>query len=74
MVFRGNRVHRLDALQRFETDFGFKLRMMLTTFLRHVDRSFLGLDLTIPPVQFSGSTSVHAQCASASSVFPSLLR
>jgi hypothetical protein len=30
---------------------------MLTTFLGHADRSGLSLDLTIPAVQFSGSTS-----------------
>ena len=53
----GNRMHWLDASQGFQRDFGFQFGIMLTAFFGHVDRFILDLDLTIPPVQFSGSTS-----------------
>ena len=55
-----NGVHRLDALEGFERNFGFQFGTMLTTFLGHRDRSISGLDLTIPPVQFLGSISFSA--------------
>ena len=45
----------LEALKGIEPDLGFELGTMLTTFLRH--GTGLVLDLTIPPVQFLGSTS-----------------
>src|SRR5688572_22077366 len=57
LVLRRNGMHRLDALQGFETNLSFEFWTMLASFLGHLDRSGLSLDLTIPAVQFSGSTS-----------------
>jgi len=49
-------VDRLDAFQGFESDFGFKLGTVLTTFFGQGDRWVGALELTIPPVQLLGST------------------
>ena len=56
-MLRRDGVDRLDPLQGIETNLRFELGTVLTSFLGH-GSFFLGLDLTIRPVQLSGSTSV----------------
>jgi hypothetical protein len=59
LVSGGYRVHRLHSFERFQPYLGFELGTELTsTFLGHGLDRFSGLGLTIPPVQFSGATSI----------------
>jgi len=58
LVFCGYGVDRLEALEGLKTNTGFQIGTVLTAFLGHVDR-FSGLDLTIRPVQFPGTTSLE---------------
>ena len=58
LVLGGYQMHRLYAFKRFQPYLGFELGTELTSvFLGHVLDRFSGLDLTIPPVQFSDPTS-----------------
>ena len=58
LVLRRNRVDRLDALQGLKSNFRFEFRIMLASFRGHLRDRISGLDLTIRPVQFPGTTSL----------------
>jgi hypothetical protein len=59
LVSGSYRVHRLHSFERLQPYLGFELSTELTsTFLGHGLDRFSGVGLTIPPVQFSGATSV----------------
>ena len=57
LVLRRYRVYRLDALQGLQSNFRFELRVMLASFRGNLRDRISGLDLTIRPVQFPGTTS-----------------
>jgi hypothetical protein len=64
----GYRMHRLYALKCFQPNLGFEFWTEFSSvFIGHVLDRFSGLGLTIPPVQFSGSTSLTPSSSTSSS-------